>query len=397
MNRFGGSILLVSGMAIGTGMLALPVVTAFAGFYPTLLLLLVCWFFMLMTGLMLVDVNYYTGLNTNLISMSEKTLGKPGKVISWFCYLFLFYSIQAAHIAASGPVFAAWFPFLPSAIFPLGLIILFGGFIYAGTKYTDGVNRLAFLGIALGYLLLILFAPSHVDVKRISHIDFKPLLVNIPIVLTSFGFQNIVPTLYTYLQGDRKKIRLAITIGSFLPFLLFAFWDFIVLGSIPLLGKGSLSEAYSHGVSATVPLMNLLKTPLIQTGTSIFSFCAILTSFLGISIALIDFLIDGLKLSKNKHKRSISFFLTFLFPVLFVYLFPEGFLFALNFAGIIAIILVGIIPCLMTFSLEKSSFWKSANGRILLFSTMAFFFSVLGTTILLKLGFFQSLMAPYLS
>lgn len=392
MNRFLGAILLVSGMSIGTGMLALPVITSFAGFFPTLMLLAICLFFMLMTGFMVVEINLYTGLNSNMISMSEKTLGRTAKIISWFCYLFLFYSLQAAHIAASVPLLETFFPFLPSTIYPLGIIILFGGFIFAGTKETDFVNRLVIAGLILGYLLLIIFAPSHVDMQKILRSDFKPLLLNIPIVLISFGFQNIVPTINSYLKGDRRKIYLAITLGAFLPFLLYAFWEFIVIGTVPLYGSPSLSDAYTQGLSANVPLMEVLKTPFVQIGTSIFSMCAILTSFLGISLALIDFLTDGLKLPKNKKGRSLSFFLAFFFPVLFVYFYPKGFLFALQFAGIIAVILVGILPCLMAFKLFNT-FWNTQKGKILLFTTILFFVFVEIITILLKFGFFQNLIS----
>jgi tyrosine-specific transport protein len=396
MNRFLGAILLVSGMSIGTGMLALPVVTAFAGFFPTVLLLVVCWFFMLTTGLMFCDIALYTGVNSNIISMSEKTLKRTGKITSWICYLFLFYAIQAAHIAASVPLFSSWFSFLPSFILPLMLVIIFGGFIFAGTKYTDGINRFVFLGLVLGYLLLVLFAPKYFNLSYLNHSDFLPLLLNIPIVLTSFGFQNIVPTLCTYLNQDKKKIKLAIIIGSFIPVIFYVIWEMIVLGVVPLKGNPSLIQAYQNGLSGSVPLMEIVKAPFLKTGASLFTFSAILASFLGISLALIDFLIDGLKLPKTKKSRALAFLLAFIFPIGFVYLYPEGFLMALNLAGIIAIVLVGLLPCLMCFKLPKDHFWKSKKGLFWLIATLLFFSSIEILALLLKMGFFQSIVSPYL-
>jgi tyrosine-specific transport protein len=41
----------------------------------------------------------------NLISMVGKTLGGKGKVISWILYLLLMYSLLAAYISASAPLF----------------------------------------------------------------------------------------------------------------------------------------------------------------------------------------------------------------------------------------------------------------------------------------------------
>ena len=49
-SRYLGGILLVAGTTIGAGMLALPVSTAFMGFYPSLLIFAICWFFMLISA-----------------------------------------------------------------------------------------------------------------------------------------------------------------------------------------------------------------------------------------------------------------------------------------------------------------------------------------------------------
>ncbi len=393
MNRFLGSIVLVSGMCVGTGMLALPVVTAYSGFFPTALLLIICWAFMLITGFILTDIHAIVGMQSNLITMSEKTIGKKAKIVSWICYLFIFYSLQTAHIAASIPIFQHWMPSLPTFFLPLLLTILFGGFILKGTQATDRINRFVVLGLILGYFLLIFFAPHYFQMERIFHKDFKILLFNAPVVLISFGFQNIVPTLSRYLEGNRKKIYLALFLGSFFPLVLYLVWEFIVLGCVPLTGNNGLIATYQMGSSAIQPLMHLFhKNPFFSFGVSLFSFSAILASFLGIALALIDFLMDGLKLPQSLKGRGLAFILAFFFPIFFVYLYPEIFLFSMQFAGIIAIILVGIIPCLMGFALQKNkNFWATLKGKYLLIITCIFFFLVEGLSIFLKLNFLKKM------
>ena len=80
MNRMIGGILLVAGTSIGAGMLALPVVTGFAGFWPSFGLLLAYWGLMTYTALLILEVNLWTKKpNSNLITMAEMTLGAPGK------------------------------------------------------------------------------------------------------------------------------------------------------------------------------------------------------------------------------------------------------------------------------------------------------------------------------
>lgn len=52
ISHFLGGVFLVAGTAIGAGMLAIPITTAFSGFLPSLALLAVCWGFMLITALL---------------------------------------------------------------------------------------------------------------------------------------------------------------------------------------------------------------------------------------------------------------------------------------------------------------------------------------------------------
>lgn len=50
-NVFSGAFL-IAGTTIGGGMLALPVLTSQAGFFPSLAIYLLCWLFMVGTGLL---------------------------------------------------------------------------------------------------------------------------------------------------------------------------------------------------------------------------------------------------------------------------------------------------------------------------------------------------------
>ncbi|GAH02366.1 unnamed protein product, partial [marine sediment metagenome] len=78
MNKVLGSILLVAGTSIGAGMLALPVITATSGFFYSMLLLAVCWVFMVLTGLLVLEVNLNLGVSNSYISMAKATLGPWG-------------------------------------------------------------------------------------------------------------------------------------------------------------------------------------------------------------------------------------------------------------------------------------------------------------------------------
>lgn len=285
-NRLFGGILLVSGTSIGAGMLALPVISSFAGFIPSFFLLAITWVFLFVTSLLLLDVNLAFPGEVNLITMAGKTLGFWGKAICWITYLLLLYSLTAAYIAGSSPLFIEAFQYatgvtLPHWLGPFPLLILFGLFVYMGTGPVDWVNRLLMFGLILTYFLLVGLLPSHIELTLLKHVDTTAMWIAIPVLITSYGFHIIIPTLTTYLNHDKKRLRLALFIGSLIPFLVYTFWEFLILGVVPLTGEYGLIQAYIKGQTGASPLTHVLKRAWITTIARSFSFFAVLTSFLG--------------------------------------------------------------------------------------------------------------------
>ena len=120
-NHMLGGVLLVSGTTIGAAMLAVPVTTAFMGFWPSLMLFVVCWFFMLFSAFFFIDVNCSYKDESNIITMATRTLGTFGKVLGWVFYMLLLYALVAAYISSSARIF-------DSAIFAILIGISLCGF-----------------------------------------------------------------------------------------------------------------------------------------------------------------------------------------------------------------------------------------------------------------------------
>src|SRR5262249_43134285 len=147
-----GGILLVAGTTIGAGMLALPVVTGFAGFIPTVFLFCLYWCYMTFTAFLLLEVNLCIGEKVNLITMARRTLGKGGEIVALITYLFLLYLLTTAYLAGGGPILIDFVSTLTGLQLPdwagvLPLLIVFGYFVYEGTKYVDSVNRILMVGL----------------------------------------------------------------------------------------------------------------------------------------------------------------------------------------------------------------------------------------------------------
>lgn len=401
-NRCFGGILLVSGTAIGAGMLALPIATSFGGFIPSSLIFFICWILMLTTSFFFLEVNLAIRGESNLVSMAGKTLGAWGKAVSWFFYLLLLYALLVAYIAGCAPFFQKMFSSVFHVVFPKWFVpfilpALFGGFVYLGTKGVDAINRIFMMGLIGSYILLIGSCPSFVETSRLLHFDFVASFWAIPIVITSFGYHIIIPTLVTYMNHDVKKLRLTLLIGSVIPLVIYLLWQWIVLGSIPF---PSLIESWKQGHPATIPLALATSIRWISVAAQLFAFFAIITSFLGVSLSLSDFLSDGLRVKKTKKGRLFAVCLTFIPPILFIFTYDKSFYIALEYAGIFVAVLLGIIPSLMILKLHKHckghSFYCTKKGKFVVYFVIFLCMAIIVMNVLQKMGYLDSLIFPYL-
>lgn len=382
-----GGFLLVSGTAIGAGMLALPVATAHHGFIPSTLAFLICWFFMTIAALLLLEVNLQLPAENDLISMVSSTLGGIGKAIAWIAYLLLLYALIAAYIQGS----VAWFMRVLSEYhihLSLNLAVILFTFITGlivafGIGFTEHLNRYLALGMMMAYFILIARSISHVDVSKLNHIAPAHLPFTFPLIMTAFGFSVVVPTLSNYLEQNVKAIRRVIISGSFAVLIIYVLWEMVALGIIPLKGGSEnyqvLATQRNNGTGVAIALQNILQDQVITLSSRWFSIFAILTSLLGVSLALMSFLADGLQWKAKKGlKHFVLLMLAYLPPLLFVIFYPSGFGRILSFAGVFVAILLGIFPALMVWCQRyhakvPSQKYRVAGGKALLILVMMFF------------------------
>lgn len=394
-SRLLGAVLLISGTTLGVGMLAFPTVTSFGGFFPSAILFILIWLLMLSSAFFFLDANLSIKGESNMITMAEKRLGMWGKILSWVVYLLLLYSLTATYIAGCTPLFVEvikdWTGYtLPHWLAPFSLPVLFGGFVYAGTRGVDRVNRLLMIGLIVSFVLLAFFVPQQVDLERLSHIDFPALGIAIPVVITAFGYHIIIPSLTTYLKRDRNMLRRAILIGSVIPIIVYLLWQVLVLGSVPI---EMLGEAFQKGVAATQPLSKVLQNPLVGLAAKLFAFFAIITSFIGVTLSLSDFLTDGFKIKKTHGGRILAILLTFIPPLFFVFSYPQGFYIALQYAGASVAILLVFLPAAMVWNLKN---YKGIPKKLFLLLVIFLAFSIVALDVLDERGKLKPLISKYM-
>lgn len=345
---FGGA-LLVAGTSIGGGMLALPVLTSLAGFLPSLVIYLLCWLFMASTGLLFLEISQWMKGEANIISMAERTLGKPGKYFAWVVYLFLFYCLNVAYMVGCGNILVELSQYnLPDWLGPLLCAILFSPLILISTALVSRLNISLIAGLAFSFFGFVFLGFQYVQPQLLTHADWSYSLKVLPIAFTSFAYQGIIPTLATFMHHDAKSIRKAILIGSFIPLIAYTIWEWLILGIVPLEGANGLKDALQQGQNAVHPLKYFLYNDSVYWLGQAFAFFALVTSFLGVSLGLRDFLADGLSIQKDMKGKILLVLLVMLPPLMVAISYPHIFLIALDYAGGFGCaLLLGLLPVIM--------------------------------------------------
>jgi tyrosine-specific transport protein len=344
---------LIAGTTIGAGMLGIPLVTAEAGFFPAVGATLLVWGFMLLTGLLYVEVALSLPAGANIFSMAGHYLGPKGKLAAGGMFLFLYYCLLVAYISGGAPLLG----YLLSSVFGIALNpqatlvlfgVIFGGIVWLGAKSIDRVNLILSIAMFFAYGLLVSQGSSEVALSKLTEASWSKAYFALPVLFSAFGYHNVVPSLCTYLERDKKSLKLSLFFGTGLALVVYLIWQWLILGS---LSQEAIQSVLAKGEPVTMALQSLSgKSSIFALGQA-FGFFALVTSFLGVAFSVVDFLSDGLK-GKN---RSLLVLLTFLPPALCAALNPSLFEKALGVAGGFGeAFLNGILPVLLVWKYRSS-------------------------------------------
>ena len=349
-----GGILLIVGTSIGGGMLALPVSTAAAGITNSIVFLILCWLVMTAGALLILEVNLRLPAGSNMVSMAKATLGLPGQIIAWLTYLFLLYTLLAAYISGGTDVFNSLLHQahvdLPSWITSVLFTILFSLVIYSGIRAVDYVNRGLMFGKLGVYLLLVIIISPYINLPTLRGGSLQAMTGSLMILIASFGFASIVPSLREYFEDDIQTLRKVILFGSLIPLVCYILWEAIIMGVVQRDGSDGLialmgSEHATSGL--TDALSHAIHSQWITGFFGFFTSICMITAFLGVSLGLFDFLADGLKLKKTGSQGMSTLALTFVPPLAVVLINPGIYIHAIGYAGICCVVLLLLLPAIM--------------------------------------------------
>jgi len=366
MSKVVGGVLLIVGTSIGAGILALPAAVATTGFVTSSIALFFIWLLMTFNALLLIEVNLWLPENSNMISMARATLGLWGQVVAWLSYLLLLYSLLAAYISGGADVLGSLLKLAGIQSAPMTDAVLFtvvlGYVVYRGTRSIDYVNRMLMF-FKLGSLVILLgLVLEKVALPRLNQGEPHYVFATLMLMVNSFGFATILPSLRAYFKSDAKKLRKAVLWGSLIPLVCYILWDMAILGSLPIEGAYGLKHTYSSG-HVTSDLMLHISQFIHNAGITdlsrLFTSICVSTSFLGVSLGLSDFFADGLRTAKVGWGSVLVYGCTFAPPLVLVIFYPGLFAHALNYGGTFCLILLALLPTLMTY---RGRYKKGMSG-----------------------------------
>jgi len=397
MNKTLGSTLITSGTMIGAGMLAMPLTSAGIGFTFTVVLLILLWILLTYSALLFVEVYQTAEHDAGIGTLAAQYFGRPGRIVATSVLMIFLYALLSAYVTGGGAILASTLPDFAAPDLKmkgsiLAFTILFGVFVAIGTSFVDALNRFLFIAmIAALFIVLGLMIPEiKIDNLMAMPIDKALLISASPVFFTAFGFHGSIPCLNKYLEGDVKALRFSIIVGSAITLVGYILWQFST--------HGVLSQTRFLEILNQDPTLNgLIEAVRVITGSTIiaaivkiFSALALITSFLGVALGLLECIDDLLKRAFNISANRLSLgFLTFLPPLLFAFFYPEGFILALGYAGQMFAFYAVVLPAALV--------WKARHQhpnlpyRVPGGSGLLLFVSILGIIIvsipfLIKLG-----------
>ena len=354
--------LLIAGTTIGAGMLGIPLLTAGAGFWPAIFITGAVWLFMLATGLLYLEATLWMEEGANILSISRRFLGKSGRWAAGSTFLFLYYCLMIAYFAAGAPILLSFLGLPLTQLGYLGFGALFGMITAFGIKTIDRINYILMFAMFIAYFALLVDGSSLVERERLSMQNWPNMVFAAPVLFSAFGFHNVIPSLTTYFHRNVKVLRRSIFFGTFIPFIIYVLWQWLIIGAVP---QSSIELALIEGRPATAALQSLTGSPWILRTGQFFALFAIATSMLGVAFSMVDFLGDGLKIGRRGFSRIFLCLLVFLPPYLLSTINPEIFITALGIAGGFGeAFLNGMLPVMLVW---VGRYTRELGGKEMLF------------------------------
>ena len=324
---------IIVGHGVGSGILAVPYLASRNRWYDFLWILVLAYGINLIMHFMIAELSYNNN-GAQFIKCFENELftGRLKTIATWIAFGFLGFSVLvnvSGFISGAAAVFSAWFS-LPVSIGMILYYILAASVVYIGMKFVGICEKIAVFSM-VGVIGILFIATLLSD---LSPLPTRFVAANNVMALYSMAAFSLsavmsVPQVVKGLNGDRKKVRGSIALGTGVNVGLILLITFMTL-----LGAGeNISEN-----GALVDLSIHLGGWVSMIGY-IFSLLALSTSFWANTLNLRDIVHEQTRLGQK-----ISWLIATLPCLLIALLGVQSFVGFTRLAGVVQILTgIGII------------------------------------------------------
>ncbi|WP_318371347.1 low affinity tryptophan permease TnaB [Enterobacter sp.] len=354
-------IMVIAGTVIGGGMFALPVDLAGAWFFWGAFILIIAWFSMLHSGLLLLEANLNYPVGSSFNTITKDLLGNKWNIFSGLTVAFVLYILTYAYISANGAIISETISMhsgehVNPKIIGVCTALFVAAVLWFSSLAASRITSL-FLGIKI-LAFVIVFGSFFFQVdytilrgtqgaSEASRSFFPYIFMAIPVCLASFGFHGNIPSLIICYGKRKDKLIKSIVFGSSLALLIYLFWLYCTMGNI---SREAFKGIIASGGNVDALVNSFLGTnqsKMIEFCLLVFSNLAVASSFFGVTLGLFDFLADLFKFTNSHSGRFKTILLTFLPPTILYLFFPNGFIYGIGGAGLCATIWAVIIPAIL--------------------------------------------------
>ena len=344
----------MAGTAVGAGMFSLPVISSGMWFEWSALLLVCTWFCMFHSSLFIMEANLNYIPGSSFDTFVGDLLGSRWNLLNNISLCFILYILSYAYISGGGSIVAhtikSIFDFdapiiLSGMLFSLGLALC----VWCGTALIGRLSTVLVAGMLISFLLSVHGFVLHVEIRTLFNSKAEHaiyILAAIPYFMTSFGYHGCVPSLIKYYSSNVRMVKGCLLFGSVLALSFYLIWLAATLGNIPREEFAKISASGGNIGDLVNALRSKTDATLLSNTLAIFANMAVVSSFLGVTLGLFDFIADKFNFMDNSYGRFKTAAITFCPPAIGGLFFPNGFIYAIGLAGMFACIFGSIVPAL---------------------------------------------------
>lgn len=329
------------GTIVGVGVFGIPFSFAKAGFLTGILFLVFIAALNVLINLIYGEIVSRTGKIHQFTGYVRAYLGTTPRIFSIFSWFLSIYGALLAYIIISGNflfnIFISKFyfdPFYYSIIF----------FIFVALASLGGLRTVAWFELFMvifftaTVLIIFIFGIPHINISNLTTIFNKEFwFLPYGVLLFAFSGFSAIPIQRELLGEKAKFLKKAIILGTLIPAVLYLIFAVSVVG---ISGDATSPDAISG-------LMDFLNYRILFF-VSLFGFLAITTSFLMLSLALIETFTHDYNLN-----RFFSWILTLFVPFGLFFSGLRNFINIISVTGAISIGIFGIISIILYLKIKR--------------------------------------------